>query len=135
MIFAYMGQGEAPDFDLQRKEEFESLDHIVIAREQIWPCNWFQQVENSLDAVHVSFVHHAGMVGPFGEAISQSIPKLEYSETESGIRQIATRSPTNVRISDWTFPIATTSSRQGAPGTSPGCTVASGTCRWTTRTR
>jgi len=99
-----MGAGQAPDFDLQRKDEFESPDYIVIAREQIWPCNWFQQVENSLDAVHVSFVHHAGRAGPFGEAISQSIPKLEYAETESGIRQTATRSPTNVRISDWTFP-------------------------------
>jgi len=52
------------------------------------------------------------MVGPFGEAISQSIPKLEYLETESGIRQIATRSATNVRISDWTFPIAIISSRR-----------------------
>jgi len=104
MIFAYMGEGAAPDFDLQRKHEFESPDYIVIAREQVWPCNWFQQVENSLDAVHVSFVHHAGHAGPFGEAISQSIPKLEYAETDSGIRQTATRSTTNVRISDWTFP-------------------------------
>jgi len=104
MLFAYMGKGEPPNFDLQRKPEFESDDYIVLAREQIWPCNWFQQVENSLDAVHVSFVHHAGIVGSFGEAISQDIPKLEYFETESGIRQIATRSPTNVRVSDWTFP-------------------------------
>src|SRR5262245_2176495 len=82
MIFAYMGEGEAPDFDLQRKAEFESPDHIVLAREQIWPCSWFQQVENSLDAVHVSFVHHAGIVGPLGEAITQNIPKLEYFETD-----------------------------------------------------
>ena len=31
-------------------------------------------------------------------------PKLEYLETEAGIRQIATRSKNSVRVSDWTFP-------------------------------
>ncbi len=104
LIFAYMGAGEAPEFDLPRKVAFEQPGLIVLARKQIWPCNWFQMVENSLDAVHVSFVHLAGKVGPFGEAVTASIPALEYVETEAGIRQIATRSSTNVRISDWSFP-------------------------------
>jgi 5,5'-dehydrodivanillate O-demethylase len=61
-------------------------------------------IENSLDAVHVSFVHLAGKVGPFGEAVTAAIPKIEYSETDAGIRQAATRSQNNVRISDWAFP-------------------------------
>lgn len=104
LIFAYMGAGEAPEFDLPRKVAFEQPGLIVLARKQIWPCNWFQMVENSLDAVHVSFVHLAGKVGPFGEAVTASIPALEYVETEAGIRQIATRSSANVRISDWSFP-------------------------------
>jgi len=104
LIFAYMGKGEVPPFDLPRKPEFEKSGLIVIARKQVWPCNWFQMVENSLDAVHVSFVHLAGKVGPFGEAVTASIPQLEYSETDAGIRQIATRSKSNVRVSDWSFP-------------------------------
>ena len=33
-----------------------------------------------------------------------TIPKLEYLETDAGIRQIATRSKNSVRVSDWTFP-------------------------------
>jgi len=49
-------------------------------------------------------VHLAGKVGPFGEAVTAAIPKLEYSETDAGIRQVATRSATNVRVSDWSFP-------------------------------
>ena len=57
-----------------------------------------------MDAVHVSFVHHAGKVGPFGETVTSAIPQLEYQETDAGIRQIATRAKDNVRISDWTFP-------------------------------
>lgn len=104
LIFAYLGEGPAPAFDLPRKEAFERPGLIVRARIQAWPCNWFQMIENSLDAVHVSFVHLVGKVGPFGEAVTAAIPKLAYSETDAGIRQVATRSATNVRVSDWSFP-------------------------------
>jgi 5,5'-dehydrodivanillate O-demethylase oxygenase subunit len=104
LIFAYLGEGAPPAFDLLRKEAFEKPGLTIYARIQVWPCNWFQMVENSLDAVHVSFVHLAGKVGPFGEAVTAAIPKLEYSETDAGIRQVATRSVANVRISDWVFP-------------------------------
>jgi 5,5'-dehydrodivanillate O-demethylase len=104
LIFAYLGDGEAPEFDLPRKDVLETDQATIIARTEVWPCNWLQLVENSLDAVHVSFVHHAGKVGPFGEAVSAAIPDLEYVETDAGIRQIATRGKGNVRESDWTFP-------------------------------
>ena len=104
LIFAYLGEGAAPAFDLPRKAAFEKPGLIVLARIQTWPCNWFQMIENSLDAVHVSFVHLAGKVGPFGEAVTAAIPKLDYSETDAGIRQVAARSANNVRISDWSFP-------------------------------
>lgn len=104
LIFAWLGEGPAPAFALPRKEVFGGAGRIAETKEECWPCNWFQMVENSMDAVHVSFVHQAGLVGTFGEAVSQAIPTLEYVETDAGIRQIATRSKTNVRVSDWTFP-------------------------------
>ena len=104
LIFTYMGRDAPPEFDLPRKAAFELPNLLVFARIQVWPCNWFQMIENSLDAVHVSFVHLAGKVGPFGEAVTAAIPKLDYSETDAGIRQVATRSNNNVRISDWSFP-------------------------------
>lgn len=104
LIFAYMGEGKAPEFDLPRKDAFERAGGLMFAREQTWNCNWFQMIENSLDAVHVSFVHVKGVVGAFGAAVTTAIPDLDYLETDSGIRQIATRSKNNVRISDWTFP-------------------------------
>jgi 5,5'-dehydrodivanillate O-demethylase len=103
LVFAYMGPGEPPEFDLPRKAPFEVPGATLFARSEKWGCNWFQCVENSLDAVHVSFVHQAGVVGAFGQAVSASIPKLEYQETDAGIRQIAARD-SNVRISNWTFP-------------------------------
>jgi 5,5'-dehydrodivanillate O-demethylase len=104
LIFAYLGGEPVPPFDLPRKDAFERPGVIVMARSEIWPCNWFQMVENSLDAVHVSFVHRTGRSGTFIEAVTPAVPELEYMETEAGIRQIATRGPGNVRVSDWTFP-------------------------------
>jgi 5,5'-dehydrodivanillate O-demethylase len=106
LIFVFMGDPTQADlmFELQRKPEYEDANNLIIAREQTWPANFFQQIENSLDAVHVSFVHRAGKVGPLGAAVTEDIPTLEYLETSAGIRQIAQRSATNIRVSDWTFP-------------------------------
>jgi 5,5'-dehydrodivanillate O-demethylase len=104
LIFAYMGEGEPRDFELSRKEVLEEPYRVTVVREETWPCNWLQTVENSLDAAHVSFAHMQGAVGSFGATVTRKVPKLEYIETDAGIRQIATRGPNNVRISDWTFP-------------------------------
>ncbi|WP_020653850.1 Rieske 2Fe-2S domain-containing protein [Massilia niastensis] len=104
LVFAWMGEGEAPEFDLPRKLPLEREGVLVANGRERWDNNWFQQVENSLDAVHVSFVHQALTVGPFGQAVTGAIPDLSYEETSSGIRQTARRSATNVRVSDWTFP-------------------------------
>lgn len=107
IVFAWMGGGEAPAFELARKPVFERDDVLLFQRQEIWPCNWLQHAENSLDALHVSFAHQIGKVGVFGEAITTGVPELDYTETTAGIRQTATRveaGTTRVRVSDWTFP-------------------------------
>jgi 5,5'-dehydrodivanillate O-demethylase len=104
LIFAYLGEGAPPSFDLVRKAVFERTPNEIGNRAEQWPCNWLQGVENSLDAAHVSFVHQLGTVGAFGEAVTGAIPELSYSETEAGIEQVAVRGKDNVRKSDWTFP-------------------------------
>jgi 5,5'-dehydrodivanillate O-demethylase oxygenase subunit len=104
LVFAYLGAGAVPEFELPRKPVLEDESRRRYPVEQVWDCNWLQQVENSLDAVHVSFVHVWGRMSRFGEEIRTAIPQLAYDETSAGIRQVATRSKTNVRISDWTFP-------------------------------
>jgi 5,5'-dehydrodivanillate O-demethylase len=104
LIFAYLGEDPVPVFDLPRKHVLEEDGRTVIANKQIWDCNWFQQVENSLDALHVSFAHVWGRVGRFGSSVTTNLPDLAYSETSAGVRQVATRSKDNVRVSDWTFP-------------------------------
>ncbi len=104
LIFAYMGEGPAPVFQLPRKDFLEAPGRMHFARMQVWDCNWFQQIENSLDSSHLSFVHVWGAMSRFGEEITTRIPDLAFFETPSGLRQVATRGKDNVRISNWTFP-------------------------------
>lgn len=107
LIFTYMGEGEPPPFELPRKPRFEEQGVLLFQRKEIWPCNWLQHAENSLDAAHVSFAHQMGKVGAFGQAITMEVPELQYEETSAGIRQTAVRvinGKSQVRISDWTFP-------------------------------
>jgi 5,5'-dehydrodivanillate O-demethylase len=104
LVFAYMGEGPAPAFDLPRKHVLEERGRHLVVQEQVWDCNWFQQIENSLDSVHVSFVHTWGKSTRFDQGITTAIPELAYTETTAGVRQIATRAKDNVRVSDWTFP-------------------------------
>ena len=104
LIFGFLGEGEAPDFDFVRRAEVDADNALVFARSETWDCNWVQHVENSLDAVHVSFAHQTGKVGVFGDAISVDVPELQYNETDSGICQLAIRPGNRVRVSDWTFP-------------------------------
>ena len=108
LVFAWMGEAPAPEFDLPRKDVFERDGLTIFAKREIWDCSWFQQIENSMDALHLNFAHKWGVKGEFGNRITGGgagiLPQLDYEETRSGLRQIATRSKDNVRISDWTFP-------------------------------
>jgi 5,5'-dehydrodivanillate O-demethylase oxygenase subunit len=104
LIFAYMGPSPVPEFQLPRKDCLEEDRVFLFHRKQVWDCNWFQQIENSLDASHVSFAHVWGKVSRFGQEITTAIPELSYEETSAGIRQVAKRSENNIRVSDWTFP-------------------------------
>jgi 5,5'-dehydrodivanillate O-demethylase len=104
LVFAYMGAGPAPEFQLPRKGFLEEPGRLSFVRLQVWDCNWFQQIENSLDSSHLSFVHVWGQMSRFGEEVTTRIPDLEFFETSAGVRQVATRGKNNVRISNWTFP-------------------------------
>jgi 5,5'-dehydrodivanillate O-demethylase len=99
LIFAFMGEGAPPEFP--HKAELDRDYGVKWAISMTWPCNWFQRLENSVDAAHVSFVHQGSA---FGDYVTSTVPTLEYEETEWGIRQIARRSADNVRISEVAWP-------------------------------
>lgn len=54
LIFAYLGEGEPPP--MPRYPEFEA-DCVVDAVHMVVPYNFFQNMENSVDTLHVSWVH------------------------------------------------------------------------------
>lgn len=101
LIFVYMGEGEPPGLPhMVELDRGYGLQWAVGGRMPM-PCNWLQLFENSVDPVHVSFVHRNSR---FGDSVSWDVPWLEHEETEWGILQKAWRTPDNVRTSEIRFP-------------------------------
>jgi 5,5'-dehydrodivanillate O-demethylase len=55
LIFAFLGEGEAPEFP--RFPLFEKSPDLLWAESVTRHCNFFQNLENAVDTVHVGFVH------------------------------------------------------------------------------
>lgn len=54
LIFAYLGEGEPPP--LPRYPDFES-EGVLLTRGRTRACNYFSDVENSADVLHVAWAH------------------------------------------------------------------------------
>jgi 5,5'-dehydrodivanillate O-demethylase len=80
MIFVYMGEGEPPP--LPSYPSFESTDHAVEVERWIRPCNYFLNVENSVDTTHVVFTHRTSRLD---QGLELDIPKIRHEETEWGV--------------------------------------------------
>jgi 5,5'-dehydrodivanillate O-demethylase len=106
----------------------------IVATRETWNINWFQQIENSLDATHVSFVHRAPAGRPLRRCGDVGHARPLLSETEAGIEQTARRGEDNIRKSNWTFPTTTTWWCPACSRATRGSTSASGWCPPTTST-
>jgi hypothetical protein len=73
---------------LPRYPEFENFDGLLELDSFSLRCNYFNNLENSLDSTHVGFVHRAHEA-TFDGAVES--PKLRAEETDWGITQHATR--------------------------------------------
>jgi nitrite reductase/ring-hydroxylating ferredoxin subunit len=59
LVFVWLGSGEPPP--LPRFPQLDDPAVTVVGGIRppgVWPCNWFQLVENNADPVHLSFTHH-----------------------------------------------------------------------------
>jgi nitrite reductase/ring-hydroxylating ferredoxin subunit len=95
LIFAYMGP---PD----KKPSLPMFDTYGIPgtkmipggwtphRKYIWPSNWVQLKENSMDVMHTCFLHTIA-TGPQFSTQFGIIPEVEYKETPIGMVYIAMR--------------------------------------------
>jgi 5,5'-dehydrodivanillate O-demethylase oxygenase subunit len=97
LVFAYLGEGEPPP--LPRYLDFET-EGVLESFSYVRDCNFFNNVENQVDPVHVGFVHRTSA---FSEAGLVGVPSVSAAETEYGIELRAER-PSGVRVSSFLMP-------------------------------
>jgi 5,5'-dehydrodivanillate O-demethylase oxygenase subunit len=94
LIFAYLGDGTPPPFE--RWPEFEGdkgLEASCVPR----ACSYFRNVENTVDEVHLNFVHRS-IVPIATTELNRDVPLISAEETDYGIAQYGTRSDGVQRI-------------------------------------
>ena len=101
LVFAYMGEGEAPPFPLM--PEIDAVKDSVLYNRHPVPCNYFQRIENDMDELHLHFVHKVST----DEVGLVEFPEIDVTETEYGIlrKGIRRESGHNVtRTAFWMMP-------------------------------
>jgi nitrite reductase/ring-hydroxylating ferredoxin subunit len=106
LVFAYMGPPDKkPEFPIF--DTFDLPDYQLVARPgYIWPCNWLQVKENSMDPAHLAFLHTLpGSVG-FTDDLG-ALGVWDFMETPAGMVYIDTRRQADrvwVRVADFIPP-------------------------------
>jgi 5,5'-dehydrodivanillate O-demethylase len=85
LIFAYMGEGEPPPMPCYPHFEGEG---VRFSHQLIRPINFFQNLENSIDEVHIGFLHANS---PYEGNINEDVPVVTTEETDFGIAQFGYR--------------------------------------------
>ncbi len=84
LIFAYLGKGEPPP--LTRYPKFENPDTVIDAVRWGRICNYFNNIDNSLDNAHVRFVHKRHRETARDQVVIGD-PVITVEESEWGIRR------------------------------------------------
>jgi nitrite reductase/ring-hydroxylating ferredoxin subunit len=106
LVFAYMGPPEQqPAFPIL--DTFHLPGYQFVARSgYIWPCNWLQVKENSMDPAHLAFLHTLpGSEGFTGDLAA--LGEWDFMETTAGMVYIDTRRQGDkvwVRVADFIPP-------------------------------
>jgi 5,5'-dehydrodivanillate O-demethylase oxygenase subunit len=100
LIFAYLGDGDAPPFPPYPPFQGEG---VLEANAELFLCNYFQDFENSADEVHVSFVHREGG----SHQGIYDLPRITAEETDYGMVRFGTRAGGDVRVTHHFWPNTT----------------------------
>jgi 5,5'-dehydrodivanillate O-demethylase len=79
LIFAFLGAGEPPPFPFY--PHFEKEGVLEALPVQVWPCNFFQRVDNNGDTFHVPFVHRGAYLST---DIRSGLPTISKKESHWG---------------------------------------------------
>jgi phenylpropionate dioxygenase-like ring-hydroxylating dioxygenase large terminal subunit len=98
LIFAYLGDGEAPPFPRYSDLEDDGVREVDGYRRD---CNFFNNIENQCDPVHVAFAHRTSA---FTEGGLKGVPLVSAEETEWGLALKAERPGIGVRMTQIGMP-------------------------------
>jgi phenylpropionate dioxygenase-like ring-hydroxylating dioxygenase large terminal subunit len=106
LVFAYMGPPDKqPPFPI-----FDTYDlpgyRMVARAPTLWPCNWLQVKENSMDPAHLQFLHTLPGSEGFTDDFKEK-PEWDWMETPVGMVYIDTRRDADrvwVRVADLILP-------------------------------
>lgn len=87
LIFAYIGEGEPPLFP--RHLQFEGEDPPEATPPEVWPCNYFNRLDNFCDLAHVAFTHRGSTLRA-NRPDHLAIRELSAEETEYGVKITST---------------------------------------------
>jgi len=83
LVFAYLGEGGPPE--LRRYPDFERPGVIHAGAPEVWPCNYFNRMDNDGDPQHTAFTHWESSVRANGAARAP-IVSCSAEETDYGLR-------------------------------------------------
>ena len=86
LIFAYFGAGEAPPFPLYPHMEEDGV--LEVLSTEVWPCNFFQRIDNNGDTYHVPFVHR-GAYSASAANNRSGLPEISKEESPWGTTSYA----------------------------------------------
>lgn len=85
LVFAYLGEGEAPP--IRRFPDFEKPGVVEVpALIEYWPCNLFNRLDNAGDPGHITYTHKESLRRSTGFQLSP--PNASVEETEYGTRAV-----------------------------------------------
>lgn len=84
LIFAYLGEGPAPPF--RRYPDFDRPGVLKAGVPEIWPCNYFNRLENGINCAHVLYTHRESTIRA-NRSDLLVIRKGSYEETDYGIKE------------------------------------------------
>jgi 5,5'-dehydrodivanillate O-demethylase len=83
LIFAYLGDGEPPAF--RRYPQFEQPGLLFAISPEIWPCNYYNRLDNDADGFHVVYTH-AESIRRVGKSREYSKRTITSQITPYGVR-------------------------------------------------
>jgi 5,5'-dehydrodivanillate O-demethylase len=83
LLFAYLGEGEAPP--IQRFPQFEQPGLLFALPPEIWPCNYYNRLDNDADGYHVVYTH-AESIRRVGRSRQYSKRTITSQVTPYGVR-------------------------------------------------